>query len=128
MVNIVNVYQTTANHPEMQKRIYEALTRAINEEHEPCILVGDFNASSKDGRANYAPPHPQNFTTMADEAFADFVGIPRNYGLLREVRENKVKACDAASRERTGSDSFKHSRAETGAKRGSEKRTADHHS
>ena len=54
--------------------IYEALTRAINAEHEPGILVGDFNASIKDGRANYAPPHPQNFTTMADEAFAAFVG------------------------------------------------------
>jgi len=42
--------------------------------------------------------------------------------------KNKAKACDAASRECRGSHSFKHSRAETGAKRGSEKRTADHHS
>jgi endonuclease/exonuclease/phosphatase family metal-dependent hydrolase len=74
MVNIVNVYQTTANHPEMQKRIYETLTRVINAEHDPCILVGDFNANIKDGRANYAPPHPQNLTTIADEAFANFVG------------------------------------------------------
>jgi hypothetical protein len=74
LVNIVNVYQATANHPEMQKRIYEALTRVINAEHDPFILVGDFNASIKGGRANYAPPHPRNFTTMADEAFAEFVG------------------------------------------------------
>ena len=74
LINIVNVYQATANRPEIQKRIYEALTRAINEEHDPCILVGDFNASIKDGRVNYAPPQPQNFTTMADEAFAEFVG------------------------------------------------------
>jgi hypothetical protein len=91
MVNIVNVYQTTANHPEMQKRIYEALTRAINAEHESCILVGDFNASIKDGRANYAPPHPQNFTTIGDEAFADFVG--KTNGTLvppgQEVQEEK---------------------------------------
>ena len=70
----MNVYQATANQPEMQKRIYEALTRVINAEHDPCILVGDFNASIKDGRVNYAPPQPQNFTTMADEAFVEFVG------------------------------------------------------
>jgi len=57
----------------MQKRIYEALTRVINEEHDPCILVGDFNAIIKDGRTNYAPPHPQNITTIADEALAEFV-------------------------------------------------------
>jgi hypothetical protein len=74
VVIIVNVYQVTANQPEMQKRIYETLTRVINEEHDPCILVGDFNASIKDGRVNYAPPHPQNFTTMTDVAFAKFVG------------------------------------------------------
>ncbi len=73
-VNIVNVYQTTARHPGMQRRIYEALIRTINAEHEPSILVGDFNASIKDGRVNYAPPRPQNYTTIADEAFADFVG------------------------------------------------------
>jgi hypothetical protein len=74
LVNIVNVYQATANQPEMQKRIYEDLTRVINAEHDPFILVGDFNASIKGGRANYAPPHSRNFTTMADEAFAEFVG------------------------------------------------------
>jgi hypothetical protein len=72
-INIVNVYQATADKPEMQKRIYEALTRALNSEHNPCILVGDFNASIKEGRTNYAQPNPLNTTTMADEAFADFV-------------------------------------------------------
>ncbi len=57
----------------MQKRIYEALTRALNSEHDPCILVGDFNASIEEGRTNYAQPNPLNTTTMADEAFTDFV-------------------------------------------------------
>ncbi len=44
-INIVNVYQATADKPEMQKRMYETLTRAFNSEHDPCILVGDFNVS-----------------------------------------------------------------------------------
>jgi endonuclease/exonuclease/phosphatase family metal-dependent hydrolase len=57
----------------MQKRIYEVLTRALNTEHDPCILVGDFNVSIKDGRTNYAQPHPMNITTITDEAFSDFV-------------------------------------------------------
>ena len=72
-INIVNVYQATADKPEMQKRIYEALTRAINSEHDPCILVGDFNVSIKEGRTNYAQPNPSNITTMADATFAEFV-------------------------------------------------------
>jgi endonuclease/exonuclease/phosphatase family metal-dependent hydrolase len=61
----------------MQKRIYESLTWVISvwfsAEHDPCILVGDFNVSIEAGRANYDQPSPLNFTTMADTAFADFV-------------------------------------------------------
>jgi endonuclease/exonuclease/phosphatase family metal-dependent hydrolase len=72
-INIVNVYQATADKPEMQKRMYEALTRALNSEHDPCILVGDFNTSIEEGRTNYAQPNPSNTTTMTDAAFADFV-------------------------------------------------------
>jgi hypothetical protein len=72
-INIVNVCQATADQPEMQKQIYEALTRVLNAEHDPCILVGDFNASIKDGRTNCVRPHPLNITTRADEAFTDFV-------------------------------------------------------
>ncbi len=72
-INIVNVYQTTADEPEMQKRMYEALTRTLNSEHDPCILVGDFNTNIEGGRTNYAQPIPSNTTTMADATFADFV-------------------------------------------------------
>ncbi len=69
----MNVYQATADKSARQKRIYEALTRALNSKHDPCILVGDFNVSIKEGRTNYAQPNPLNTTTMADEAFADFM-------------------------------------------------------
>ena len=72
-INIVNVYQATSDKPEMQKRIYETLTRTLNVEHDPCILVGDFNASIEGGRTNYAQPTLSNTTTMADAALADFV-------------------------------------------------------
>ena len=40
-INIVNVYQATVDKPEMQKRMYETLTRTLNAEHDPCILVGE---------------------------------------------------------------------------------------
>jgi hypothetical protein len=49
-INIVNVYLATADKPTMQKRIYETLTRALNSEHDPCILVGDFNVNTKEGK------------------------------------------------------------------------------
>jgi hypothetical protein len=53
--------------------MYEALTRVLNSEHDPCILVGDFNSIIEGGRTNYAQPNPSNTTTMADATFADFV-------------------------------------------------------
>jgi hypothetical protein len=62
-----------ADKPEMQKRIYETLTRALNSEHDPVILVGDFDTSIKEGRTNYDQPNPSNTTTMVDATFADFV-------------------------------------------------------
>jgi hypothetical protein len=72
-INVVNVYQATADKPDVQKRIYEALVRALSIEHDPCILIGDFNGSIKGGRTNYARPGPLNPTSVADEALADFV-------------------------------------------------------
>ena len=102
-INIVNVYQATADKPEMQKRIYESLTRALNAEYDPCILVGDFNASIAGGRTNYGQPTSSNTTTMADAALADFVEktkgkiLPpaqdswRNpFGMHTETREAKL--------------------------------------
>jgi hypothetical protein len=67
------MYQATTDKPEMQKRMYEALTRALNSEHDPGILVGDFNTRIKEGRTNYDQPNPSNTTTMTDATFTDFV-------------------------------------------------------
>jgi hypothetical protein len=72
-VNIVNVYQYTSNYPQNQRRLYEALTKALSSTTDPCMFFGDFNASIYGGRINYAPAHANNPTTVADQAFADFV-------------------------------------------------------
>ena len=72
-INIVNVYQTTSDKLEMQKRIYEALTRTLNAEHDPCIRVDDFNDIIEGGRTNYDQPRTLKFTSMTDAVFADFV-------------------------------------------------------
>ena len=37
------------------------------------MLFGDFNASTYGGRVNYAPAHANNPTTIADQAFAEFI-------------------------------------------------------
>ncbi len=37
------------------------------------MFFGDFNASTYGGRINYAPAHANNPTTIADQAFAEFV-------------------------------------------------------
>jgi hypothetical protein len=40
---------------------------------DPCILLGDVNASIPGGRTKYAPPSDDNPTTIADQTFANFV-------------------------------------------------------
>ena len=42
---------------------------------DPCMFFGDFNASIQGGRLNYAPGHANNPTTIADQAFAEFVEV-----------------------------------------------------
>jgi hypothetical protein len=37
------------------------------------MFFGDFNASTCGGRVNYAPAHANNPTTIADQAFAEFI-------------------------------------------------------
>ena len=37
------------------------------------MFFGDFNASISGGRINYAPAHANNPTTIADQAFAEFI-------------------------------------------------------
>ncbi len=72
-VNIVNVYQTTSDKPDVQQRIYATPTRALSKETDPCILVGDFNASIKGGRYRYVKSSTENPTTVADMTFTEFV-------------------------------------------------------
>ena len=76
-VDIVNVYQYTSNYPQKQRRLQEALTKALSSTTDPCMLFGDFNASIHGGRLNYAPAHANNPTTTADQAFADFVEVTK---------------------------------------------------
>ena len=40
---------------------------------DPCILLGDVNASIPEGRTNYAPASTTDPTTIADQTFAHFV-------------------------------------------------------
>ena len=42
---------------------------------DPCMLFGDFNDSIQGGRLNYAPAHENNPTTIADQAFTEFVEV-----------------------------------------------------
>ena len=49
----MNVYQATSDKPDVQQRIYVVLTRALSKDTDPCILLGDFNASIKGGRYRY---------------------------------------------------------------------------
>jgi hypothetical protein len=41
------------------------------------MLFGDFNASTCGGRVNYAPAHANNPTTVADQAFAEFIEVTK---------------------------------------------------
>jgi hypothetical protein len=72
-VNIINVYQATSKNHEQQERLYDTLASAIGLTTDPCILLGDMNASIPGGRTNYAPPDDDNPTTIADRTFANFV-------------------------------------------------------
>ncbi len=58
---------------EQQERLYDALARALSTTNDPCILLGDFNASIQGGRTNYAPPKDNNPTTIADQTFGRVV-------------------------------------------------------
>ena len=42
-------------------------------EHDPCLLLGDFNASIEGGRTKYARTGRDNPTTIADASFTTFV-------------------------------------------------------
>ena len=42
---------------------------------DPCMFFGDFNASIHGGRLNYDPSHVNNPTTIADQAFTEFVEV-----------------------------------------------------
>ena len=44
---------------------------------DPIMLFGDFNASIQGGRLNYAPAHANNPTTIADQAFTEFVEVTK---------------------------------------------------
>jgi hypothetical protein len=72
-VDIVNVYQHTSKYPQKQQRLQEALAKALDPIPNPCMFFGDFNASTYGGRVNYAPTHANNPTTIADQAFAEFI-------------------------------------------------------
>jgi endonuclease/exonuclease/phosphatase family metal-dependent hydrolase len=72
-VDIVNVYQHTSKYPQKQQRLQAALTKALSSVKDPCMFFGDFNASISGGRINYAPAHANNPTTIADQAFAEFI-------------------------------------------------------
>ncbi len=72
-VNIINVYQATSKNHEQQERLYDALARDLVLTTDPCILLGDVNASILGGRTNYASPSDDNPTTIADRTFANFV-------------------------------------------------------
>jgi len=51
-VNIINVYQATSRNHEQQERLYDTLAKAVGPTTDPCILVGDVNASIPGGRTN----------------------------------------------------------------------------
>ncbi len=72
-VDIVNVYQHTSKYPQKQQRLQAGLTKALSSMKDPCMFFGDFNASTCGGRVNYAPAHANNPTTIADQAFAEFI-------------------------------------------------------
>ncbi len=72
-VNIINVYQATSQNHEQQEKLYDTLSKALGPTTDPCILIGDVNASILGGRINYAPPSDDNPTTIADRTFANFV-------------------------------------------------------
>ena len=72
-VDIVNVYQHTSKYPQKQQRLQEALAKALDPITNPYMFFGDFNASTYGGRVNYAPTHANNPTTIADQAFAEFI-------------------------------------------------------
>jgi hypothetical protein len=72
-VNIVNVYQHTSKYPQKQQCLQTALTKSLSSIKDPCMIFGDFNVSTCGGRVNYAPAHANNPTTIADQAFAEFI-------------------------------------------------------
>jgi hypothetical protein len=72
-VDIVNVYQHTSKYPQKQQCLYADLTTALRSIKDPCMIFGDFNVSTCGGRVNYAPAHANNPTTIADQAFAEFI-------------------------------------------------------
>ena len=67
------MYQATSDKPNIQKKTYEALLQALRRETDPCILLGDFNASITGGRWGYARGNKDNPISAADAAFAEFV-------------------------------------------------------
>jgi hypothetical protein len=76
-VDIVNVYQHTSKYPQKQQRLPATLTTSLSSIKDPCMLFGDFNASTCGGRVNYAPAHANNPTTVADQAFAEFIEVTK---------------------------------------------------
>jgi endonuclease/exonuclease/phosphatase (EEP) superfamily protein YafD len=72
-VDLVNVYKHTSRYPQKQQRLQATLTKALTSIKDPCMFFGDFNASTCGGRVNYAPAHTNNPTTIADQAFAEFI-------------------------------------------------------
>jgi hypothetical protein len=74
---MINVYQATSNNPELQEKLCAALVKAIGITTDPCILLGDVNASIPGGRTNYPPPSDDNPATIADQTFANFFGTTK---------------------------------------------------
>jgi hypothetical protein len=72
-MDIVNVYQHTSRYPQKQQCLLSVLTKTLSSVKDPCILFGDFNASTCGGRVNYVPAHANNPTTIADQAFEEFI-------------------------------------------------------
>jgi hypothetical protein len=76
-VDIVNVYQHTSKYPQKQQRLQVDLTKSLSSVKDPSLFFGDFNASICGGRINYAPAHANNPTTIADQAFTEFIETTR---------------------------------------------------
>ena len=72
-MNIINVYQTTSKNHEQQENLYDDLAKTLGMTTDPCVLLGDVNASILGDRTNYAPPSDDNPTTIVDRTFANFV-------------------------------------------------------